>query len=57
MVGGSWQELELQETPRLCLHHSNEDVGRLQGLRDPGQDNVADGPLGEGSPREPGGGC
>ena len=51
MTRGPWQELELQETPRLCPRSSYKDIGRPQGLRDPGQDHAADGPLGDGSLR------
>ena len=54
MTGGSWQELELRETPCLRPRCSYKDVGRPQGPRDPGQANTADVPLGEGSPRGPG---
>ena len=55
MAGGTWEGLELQETP--CLHPRcyYKDIGHPQGPRDPGQDHAADGPLVEGSPRGPGG--
>ena len=54
--GINQEDLELIETPHLRPRCSSGDFGRPQVPRHPGQDHVSDGPLGEGSPRSPGGG-
>ena len=50
MARDTWQELELQEAPRLFPRCSYEEVRCPQGQVYPGADHQADGPLGEGSP-------
>ena len=44
-------ELELQETPRLCPRHSNEDIGHLMGERYPDADHPSYVPLADKSQR------
>ena len=55
MVGCYQQEVELQDIPSIHQHYIDQNVGRLQGLRDQSADHEKDGPLGERSPLGPGG--